>query len=61
MDRTKINVDTASSDIVIPIRRYYLNYFKIHFVQIILCYTFAERIIDKLKWIHELKRCSPAQ
>ena len=25
-----------------------LNYFKIHFAQIILCYTFAEKIIDKL-------------
>lgn len=61
MDRTKMNVDTDSSDTVVLIRRYYLNYFKIHFVQIILCYTFAERIIDKLKWIQELKQCSLAQ
>ena len=42
-------------------QKYILNYFKIHFAQIILCYTFAEKIIDKLKWIQELKRCSPAQ
>lgn len=56
-----MNGDTDSSDTVVLIRRYYLNYFKIHFVQIILCYTFAERIIDKLKWIQELKQCSLAQ
>jgi hypothetical protein len=61
MDRTKMKVDTDSSDTVVPIRRYYLNYFKIHFAQIILCYTFAEIIIDKLKWIQELKPYSLAQ
>ena len=61
MDRTKMNVGTNSSDTVVPICRYYQNYFKIHFAQIILCYTFAEIIIDKLKWIQELKPYSLAQ
>ena len=61
MDRTKMNVGTNSSDTVVPIRRYYLNYFKIHFALISLCNTFAERIINKLKWIQEQKLCIPAQ